>query len=61
MNTERHLDELSMVIGANIIGWVPTLLEFEEVIRLLGLIAALIYTCLKIYDWFKEKKAKSTE
>lgn len=59
MNTERHLDDLSMVIGANLIGWVPTLLQFEEFIRVLGLIAALIYTSLKIYDWFKEKKSKS--
>ena len=59
MNTERHLDDISMVIGANLIGWVPTLLQFEEFIRVLGLIAALIYTSLKIYDWFKEKKNKS--
>lgn len=59
MNTERHLDDLSMVIGANLIGWVPTLLQFEEFIRVLGLIAALIYTSLKIYDWFKDKKSKS--
>lgn len=59
MNTERHLDDLSMVIGANLIGWVPTLLQFEEFIRVLGLIAALIYTSLKIYDWFKEKKSKT--
>ena len=57
MNTEKHLDDLSMVVGANIIGWMPTLLQFEEFIRILGLTLAMIYTCLKIIDWFREKRS----
>jgi hypothetical protein len=61
MNTERHLDELGIVIGANVIGWMPTLLQFEEIIRVLGLLVALIYTSLKIVDWFKDRRATKND
>ena len=40
MTTERHLDDISIVIGANIIGWIPTMLEWEELFRLAGLVLA---------------------
>lgn len=54
MNSERHLDDLSMVIIANTAGWMPTLLDMRDIIQVLGLLAALIYTCLKIVDWCRD-------
>jgi hypothetical protein len=54
MTTERHLDDLSIVIIANTAGWIPTLLDMREVIQVLGLLAALIYTSLKIVDWCRD-------
>ena len=58
MTTERHLDDTSIVIGANIIGWIPTMLEWEELFRLAGLVLAAVYTALKIIDWFQDRRKK---
>jgi hypothetical protein len=58
MTTERHLDDISIVIGANIIGWIPTMLEWEELFRLAGLVLAAVYTALKIIDWFQDRRKK---
>lgn len=54
MNNERHLDDLSMVIIANTAGWMPTLLDMRDIIQLLSLLAALVYTSLKIVDWCRD-------
>lgn len=54
MTTERHLDDLSMVIIANTAGWMPTLLDMRDIIQLLSLLAALMYTSLKIVDWCRD-------
>ena len=54
MNSERHLDDLSMVIIANTAGWMPTLLDMRDIIQVLGLLAALVYTSLKIVDWCRD-------
>ena len=54
MTTERHLDDISMVMVANVAGWIPTLLDMRDVIQVLGLLAALIYTTLKIVDWIRD-------
>ena len=57
MNTaENHLDDIAVVVGANILGWLPTMLEWEELFRLLGLVLAAVYTAMKIWDWIQEKR-----
>jgi hypothetical protein len=43
-----------MVMVANVAGWIPTLLDMRDVIQVLGLLAALIYTTLKIIDWIRD-------
>lgn len=58
MRTEHHLDDISVVIGANLLGWLPTIFQFEEVFRFLGLVAAFVYTVLKIIEWFRENKRR---
>ena len=58
MNTERHLDDLTVVIGANMLGWLPTLFQWEELFRLLGLILACVYTSLKIWELLKDRRRK---
>ena len=55
-SAENHLDDIAVVVGANVLGWLPTMLEWEELFRLLGLALAAVYTAMKIWDWIQEKR-----
>ena len=55
MISERHMNELGHVMVANVVGWLPTFVQFESGIRVLGLLLAAIYTSIKIIQSVREK------
>jgi hypothetical protein len=52
---ERHMEDLGHVMIANIIGWIPTIVEFETCVRVAGLLLAATYTAIKIVQSLKQK------
>lgn len=55
MISEKHMEDLSHVVIANIVGWMPTFVQFESGIRVTGLLLAAIYTLIKILQAIREK------
>ncbi len=50
--------DLFRVLGINIAAFTVSLTEVETAIRILGLLAALVYTLLKIVDWVAARRGK---
>ena len=44
------------VTWINVMAFAISLSDAETAIRIAGLLAALVYTCLKIIDWFLNKR-----
>ncbi len=53
---QTNFGDFIKVTGINTMAFVVSLTDIEKAIRLAGLLAALVYTCLKIIDWFLDKR-----
>ena len=54
----EQLEECAKVMGINIVAFMVSWSSLEQFFRTAGLIAAFVYTCLKIYELIKQLKAK---
>ena len=55
---QSHLTDAAKVAGVNTTAIIISLSGVETAIRLAGLVAALVYTCLKIADWVRDRKER---
>ncbi len=56
---QSHFSDVAKVAGVNTTAIVLSLSGVEAAIRLAGLVAALVYTCLKIADWVRDRRERS--
>lgn len=53
-----QLEECVKVMSVNIVAFMVSWSTVEEFFRIAGLIAAFVYTCLKIYELIKQLNSK---
>ncbi len=53
---QSHFSDVAKVAGVNTTAIVVSLSGLETAIRIAGLVAALVYTCLKIADWVRDRR-----
>jgi hypothetical protein len=52
---DHHLEDIAQVNFINLAALAVSFAEFESWIRILLLLASLVYTVLKIVDWVKNR------
>jgi len=55
---DQHIEDVCKVGFINFAAFAVSMSDFDQWLRLAGLVTALIYTCLKIVQTFQEIKKK---
>jgi hypothetical protein len=55
MLDDRHIDEIAHVNFVNVAAIAVSFADFEQWLRVLLLLASLVYTVMKIIDWVKNR------
>jgi len=56
-----HAHDVFRVVSVNIGALVLSVSNIEVFFRIAGLVAAFLYTCLKIYDWISARFNKTQQ